>query len=177
MSNRYRREATVTTGLRSPDQSPARLGMATTDGREPEVLGENAQPEHLTPPDPKRTVRRFRSQFRNHMVLLEAFQDDRMPNGQIIKGKTFKAQFKDGYYETSNPDHIARLLANPNCSMDGDYWDADEQDHASAVAREHAFKDGLRNDPVQRAAFRKAMAAGDFDDILNGRDERETVES
>jgi hypothetical protein len=179
MTYRTRRETQVTTGLRSPDQSPARLGMAVTDGREPATAEENAvglSPAHLDPPDPNRKKFRFRSRNLNHMVLLQAFTDDRLPDGRVIKGKTVHAKFKDGYFETENPEFAKRLRENRNFGLEGgDYWDADEQDHVSAIAVEDAFKSGLRRDPLQRAAFRKAMAAGDFDDILNGRDERDAV--
>lgn len=173
--NRARQAPAIVTGLRSPDQMDARLGTATTDGRErggdqadvkdniPQVGKIN--PKHLEPLQPihERKIFKFRSRNRFHTVLLEAYPDHMLPNGRVEKGYTVLAKFKDGEYTTTNREHAEILTRNPNYGMQGDYWDAEHEDQAAALATYNMFRDEVRSNPSLFQRFMKDMAAGDFD--------------
>jgi hypothetical protein len=173
--NRARQAPEIVTGLRSPDKMDARLGTATTDGRErggdqadvkdniPQVGKIN--PRHLEPLAPihERKIFKFRSRNRFHTVLLEAYPDHMLPNGRVEKGYTVLAKFKDGEYTTTDRHHAEILTENPNYGMHGDYWDAEHEDQAAALATYNMFRDEVRSNPALFQRFMQDMAAGDFD--------------
>jgi hypothetical protein len=184
--NRARQAPQVVTGLRSPDLMDARLGTATTDGRErpgdgsnlpehdPIEVIRNMEPRHLNTPTPmaERKVFKFRSRNRSHMVLLDAYPDKMLPNGRIEKGKTILAKFKDNEYSTTNAEYAEVLRNNENFGLHGDYWDAEEEDNAVAVAQYNNFRDAVKSNPELYQRFMRDMAAGDFDEVVVAEAER-----
>jgi len=174
---RARRTPLTHEGLRGPEIMDARLGMATTDGREPQTI----QPEgdgipdisglnmkQLQPPtDPKaRRKWKFRSKNTNHRVQLITTLDVITAGGRVQKGKTIAAQFRMGYFETENPEYAAILFDNKNCGLGMDYWDAELEDHEAAKAQYQAFKDAVKKNPSAFVQLFKDIQAGDFDDVM-----------
>ena len=184
---RARREPQVLDGMRSPMNMDARLGLATSDGREhpstqplpegvPDVSGLN--PAHLrTPVAPAlRKKWKFRSKNTNHRVQLITTLDTITAGGRVMKGKTIAAQFRMGLYETENPEHAEILFTNPNCGLGMDYWDAELEDHEAAKAQYSAFKNAVRKNPSAFVQLFKDISAGEFDDVMESGIEQEARE-
>lgn len=162
--------AQVIDGVRSTQDVPARLGTSVSDGREAaaKLPGAHEKPAD----DPNRTLWRFRSRASNHMVLLWAEPDEYLPGGRLKRGKIVHAKFKDGYFETANKEYAKILLANPNCGIGQDFWDADHEDRLARDAQYSSFKKSVNADPELFARFRKDYEAGDFDDVLTAPEKR-----
>jgi hypothetical protein len=155
------REPQVIDGVRSTSDVPVRLGSFGPDGSAPKVLAAET-PAY----DPAKALWRFRSRAVNHMILLWAEPDEYMPGGRLKRGKIVHARFKEGQYETTSAEYAKIMLANPNCGIGRDFWDADHEDELARTAQYNAFKKNVQADPELFARFRKDFGAGDFDDVL-----------
>lgn len=169
-----RREPAVITGHRSAIDMGPRMGVekdapvpddpAERDLPENPIAVPTIDPRHLTPPNPERKKRRFRSKYWSHRVLVSAEPDVVLAGGRVKQGKTKYAQFNQGYLETEDQETIKALTEGRN--FGSDYWDADEMDHQAALQSQAAYEDSVRRNPDMLRGLLEKVKAGDFDDVL-----------
>lgn len=133
----------TTTGMRGSNITPKETGDR---GQLPDALGLTVL-EALTSPRTKQSDREardaaegyqvFQSFTRSLLVTITAQRDRTDPQtGEIIRGDTLLARFRDGHYRTNDPLVIKRLRSSPRFGVGKLYWSAsDMKDFRRTAAR------------------------------------------
>lgn len=147
----------VLDGLRSPSDFPAR-------DEEPVTATSSALPEPPKPAGPAAVVkpglRRYASAIRALLLTVSR------PRVFVIDGEAReedgkKAQFRDGFFSTSDPEIIAKLDGHTGFGLD--YWDLDKVKAEAEKRAEDEWVAKVKANPDLRQKLRVAIGTQEFD--------------